>query len=151
MILISAFLKIPFDHPLCTWDRIVIGSIVYTSCNILGCTKILFSSQCTPWYGVCYTLLECCPPSATTLWILTFFPAFLINKFVWFPEEFGVDLNIAQFRRCFVRLYNDGGVFQILLRAYWQQGVLNRFPAICVKDCHYHWLFWTFSIGDSKE
>jgi len=80
MILISAFLKIPFDHPLCTWDRIVIGSIVYTSCNILGCTKILFSSQCTPRYGVCYTLLECCPPSATALWILTFFPAFLINK-----------------------------------------------------------------------
>jgi len=51
----------------------------------------------------------------------------------------------------FLRLYTDSGVFQILLRAYWEQGLLNRFPAICVKNCHYHWLFWTFCIGYSKE
>jgi len=186
MILISAFLKIPWVllyfkmHCACPWSYISMA-------KRWDCWKILESENCAVPLTIHYVhetdslLAQSFTPSVTfwaaqkpcfphtvphdvvlvipcwnvvpppALWILTFFPAFLSNKFVWFPEGFGVDLYIAQFRRCFVRLYNDGGVFQILLRAYWEQSLLNRFPAICVKDCHYHWLFWTFSIGDSKE
>jgi len=53
-------------------------------------------------------------------------------------------MYVAQFHRCVARFYTDRDVFQILLRAYWEHGLLNRFLVICVKDYHYHWLFWMF-------